>query len=162
VIQKLLSKNDINWGTYRDTLGDHSNSHANNLVLIPSSGDDSLFLAPLDFDMAFTRDTFDRKDSTLFDNWLIMEEKAQATSIAGTDMNSGVKGVESMPNETMDAVRSSLRFDQYFHNFRDIMVLGYFNAIKEEKDICPLNPKLTKYCYALIELALITTLDVIA
>jgi hypothetical protein len=111
MIQKLLSKNDINWGTYQDTLGDHSNSHANNLVLIPSSGDDSLFLAPLDFDMAFTREAFDRKDSTLFDSWLLMEEKAQATSIAGTDMNSGVKGVEPMPNESMDAIRSSLRFD---------------------------------------------------
>lgn len=41
----------ISWGTYPDKLGIHCNAHPNNLVLL-DKGD--YFLAPLDFDMAFT------------------------------------------------------------------------------------------------------------
>ena len=114
--------------------------------------EDRNFLAPLDFDMAFTKECFNR-DEKLFDDWLIMEEKAQACSISGADFNSGVREVEKISNPILDSLRWALR---------DTMLLGFYSALKDEKDVCPINPKLTKYCYSLIDLALITTLDVIA
>eukprot|EP01080_Neovahlkampfia_damariscottae_P010487 gene10487-3009_t len=152
-IQKLFSKNNINWGTYNDKLGDHSNSHANNLVILPMEKVDRNFLAPLDFDMAYNKEFFDRSDDKLFQDWLKMEEKAQACSISGADFNSGVREVEKLDNPILDSIRWGLR---------DTMLLGYYNALNDEKDLCPLDPKLTEYCYALIELALITTSQVIA
>lgn len=72
-----MRENDISWGTYVDSLATHCNAHPNNFVILPEVSDPfinslqyqvhefhvqgestSHFLAPMDFDMAFTRKTF--------------------------------------------------------------------------------------------------------
>ena len=54
-IKKRLQEAHINWGSYIDRGFDyHCNAHSNNLVILPQ-GNDSL-LAPLDFDLAFSKD----------------------------------------------------------------------------------------------------------
>lgn len=151
-VQRLLTKNDISWGTYEDKLGVHCNSHSNNLCILPEGDSDRPFLSPLDFDMAFSRHVFDREEK-LFDEWLRMEEVAQGIALSGGSLNSGVTPVELIEDVTMDTLRWALR---------DTMVKAYQSAIKDEKDEHPRNPKLTKYCYALIKMALITTSEVIA
>lgn len=151
-IQRLLTKNDISWGTYEDKLGVHCNSHSNNVCILPEGDPDRPFLAPLDFDMAFSRDVFDREEK-LFDEWQRLEENAQGIALSGGSLNSGVTSVEIMDDIAIDTFRWALR---------DTMVKGYQSAIKDEKDEHPRNPKFTKYCYALIKMALMTTTDVIA
>ena len=63
MVQRMLSDADISWGTYPDAMGTHCNAHVNNMVVLPSStvasaSLDAPFLAPVDFDMAFTKDSF--------------------------------------------------------------------------------------------------------
>jgi len=113
-----LHHGGISWGTYEDLLGRHCNAHANNFVVVDprssgSSGSSSssssssssgqYFLAPLDFDMAFTRDTFISSSSSssssggggggsggsttsmTFDEIVVMEHQCCITSLAGDD-----------------------------------------------------------------------------
>ena len=78
-VQRLLSNNHISWGTYSDLLGFHCNSHPNNFVLLNGSNPNGPLLAPLDFDMAFTRKSFvtlnkeGKKDESLFDELILTE-----------------------------------------------------------------------------------------
>merc|ERR1712232_326240 len=56
---RALHGADISWGTYPDAMGIHCNAHVNNLVVKPPGvGRATTFLAALDFDMAFTRESF--------------------------------------------------------------------------------------------------------
>ena len=56
-----MNKAGINWGAFRDRTGMHMNAHANNLVLIneeyATNHELKTFLGPLDFDMAYTKDS---------------------------------------------------------------------------------------------------------
>ena len=54
-VKKYLQEAHINWGSYLDRGFDyHCNAHSNNLVILPQ-GNESL-LAPLDFDLDFTKE----------------------------------------------------------------------------------------------------------
>ena len=81
-IKKCLQEAHINWGTYIDREDDyHSNSHANNFIILPQ-GNDSL-LAPLDFDLSFTKekmiilskdaDSFGEHDDSFWENYIYSE-----------------------------------------------------------------------------------------
>ncbi len=62
-----LKAHGIMWGAFRDKSGTHMNAHANNLVVVNeidyflnkrnSTTSSGSFLAPIDFDMAYTRDS---------------------------------------------------------------------------------------------------------
>ena len=56
---RALKEEEIVWGTFRDASGLHVNAHSNNMVLVNEgySKENQLrvFLAPLDFDMAYTK-----------------------------------------------------------------------------------------------------------
>lgn len=55
-VGRALMSNNIMWGAYTDATGRHMNAHGNNFVLLPESLEGDNFLAPLDFDMSYTRD----------------------------------------------------------------------------------------------------------
>jgi ThiF family len=55
-VGRALKLNNIMWGAYTDTTGRHMNAHGNNFVLLRESVGRGKFLAPLDFDMSYTRD----------------------------------------------------------------------------------------------------------
>lgn len=61
-ILNVLHANQILWGTYEDAMGTHCNAHVNNFVVLPQADGGrqkkGVFLAPLDFDMAFSRTDF--------------------------------------------------------------------------------------------------------
>jgi hypothetical protein len=59
-VVKRLHAAGVSWGTYADLMGTHCNAHANNMVVqIPTAAAASgRLLAPLDFDMAYTREEF--------------------------------------------------------------------------------------------------------
>lgn len=55
-VGRALRLNNIMWGAYTDATGRHMNAHANNFVLLREAVGRESFLAPLDFDMCYTRD----------------------------------------------------------------------------------------------------------
>lgn len=55
-VGRALKLNNIMWGAYTDATGRHMNAHGNNFILLRESVGGDSFLAPLDFDMSYTRD----------------------------------------------------------------------------------------------------------
>ncbi len=59
-ILRLFYDNDFNWGYYydHDINNFHCNVHPNNFVILPEKLNCDQLIAPLDYDMAFSRDEF--------------------------------------------------------------------------------------------------------
>lgn len=151
-IQRLLTENEISWGTYEDGLGWHCNSHPNNFAVLPEGEPDRPFLAPMDFDMAFCKKTFDR-DAKLFDEWVKMESKALKMCLGGSDLNTGALGVIDLGDWKLNMLRWGLR---------DTMIAGFESGLKNEKDKHPQIPELTPFVYSIIKLAFMVTENHIA
>ena len=110
-VLKALHGADVCWGTYVDALGMHCNAHANNLVVVHDVdvvAAHNALLAPVDFDMAFTRSQFapelnaGARNSLFpaddFDALLEFEAlSGMRTTLAGSDFaSSGVTGWSSL------------------------------------------------------------------
>lgn len=113
-IVRAIHDANINWGTYEDLLGNHCNSHPNNLVVLqqPSNG---FVLAPLDFDLAFTRETYQTpkvtQRSELDSSWAelkAMETQGMLLALGGLNLNSGVEGKADIP-PSYEPIRIALR-----------------------------------------------------
>lgn len=91
-ILRTLHDKDILWGTYVDDMGVHCNAHSNNFVIVAPEFQTALtadaksekvtLLAPLDFDMAFDRETF-VFESSKFDEWKVLEHNGLRMALAG-------------------------------------------------------------------------------
>jgi len=108
----------------------------------------------LDFDMAFTRQTFNKitsngqRDDAMYDEWLKMEQNALKTALAGDEnLNSGASGVVHL-DENMTILKWALR---------DTMVTGFLSAFDQKEDIHPMDSKMNIAIHALLKLALILT-----
>lgn len=67
-------------------------------------------LAPLDFDMAFTKSTFS-KDDTLFHEWMELEKNGLVMVLAGDpELSTGVTATADLP-KTFSNLRWALRCD---------------------------------------------------
>ncbi len=89
--------------------GFHSNAHSNNLVVLPetTAAIHSCFLAPLDLDMCFTRETFLHKttdlssiDTNIYDEWTAPEANNMAMQLAGMNylgISTGVTATAAVP-----------------------------------------------------------------
>ena len=87
----------------------HSNSHGENLVV--SLVDDKIILAPVDFDFAFTKNSFvnNTDDEERFLHYLNHETWTLFTYIAGTNKNFTIKPpTADLPNK-WDVIRKILR-----------------------------------------------------
>jgi len=150
--QRILRINDISWGTYVDPLGTHCNAHPNNFILLPEGESADYFLAPLDFDMAFTHRTFNREEAQ-YDEWMALEDRALKMALAGDEnLSSGMTGVA-----VLDANFTILKWA-----LRDTMVLGFISGFLGEEDIHPPIPALSGAAHALLKLALALTANEIA
>ena len=81
-VLRILAENDIQWGYYwdHDPGVRHQNAHPNNLLVVPEFLNSECLLAPIDFDLAFSREEFinidfnlesyGKRDDTLFDSYL--------------------------------------------------------------------------------------------
>jgi hypothetical protein len=146
-VQRLLRQNDISWGTYVDPLGTHCNSHPNNLILLPEGQSEEVFLAPLDFDMAFTRKSFNR-DAATYDDWMALEDRAMKLALAGDqNLSTGVTG-SAILDKNFTVLKWALR---------DTMVLGFISGFDNAEDAHPPIPGLSRVSHALLRLALILT-----
>eukprot|EP00455_Lapot_gusevi_P023869 TRINITY_DN2478_c0_g1_i1.p1 TRINITY_DN2478_c0_g1~~TRINITY_DN2478_c0_g1_i1.p1 ORF type:complete len:528 (-),score=190.56 TRINITY_DN2478_c0_g1_i1:96-1592(-) len=155
-VLSLLQQHDCSWGTYVDEMGTHCNAHANNLVLLnPQTAQTSRhFLAPLDFDMAFVRDTFlfippqGQTLNDVFDEWMILERKGLAMTLGGDDqISTGVTAGCDLPPA----------YAPFRWALRDTLMAGFSHAIAGQADACPFDESLLVPSYALLRLALILT-----
>ena len=137
-IKRLLELEDINWGTFDY----HSNAHLDNFLILPPNSR-NLYLAPIDFDLAFTREQFcdlkykNKKNLNEFDfDSLIRSEKNNLIfQISGLNTISNLEvkvfdfGEEN--NETLTSIRNLL-----IENNNYYFTAGYLNMdFKEDKEI---------------------------
>jgi len=149
-IQKLLHDHDISWGTYIDPLGNHCNSHINNFIILPQGH--GKILAPLDFDLAFDKNSFTR-DESIWKEWMAMEVNGLMLTLAGDqELTTGITRFAKL-----DDHYAPLKW-----GLRDTMVLGFKTAMENVQDIHPPIPELGDVLYSLITLALILTEDEVA
>lgn len=133
---RKMHQGQVSWGTYPDEMGIHCNAHANNFIVQVNS--DTNVLAAVDFDMAFTgesfvpgcwvgKDEFFPKD---FEGILKFEETmGMKTSLAGSDFTSTGVSNETVSGEDVQhasILRSLLR---------DTIVSAFEQAYRAEEDI---------------------------
>lgn len=158
-ITRAIHDENVNWGTYEDLLGNHCNSHPNNLIIL-SSPQNAYFLAPLDFDLAFTRKSFQPAKCSSFEEseaaWKElqgMEMNAMILALGGLNLNSGVEGRADLP-ESLEPIRVALR---------DTMVTAAFGAYEKEEDLHAAACRIYEPLFQpLIRLALILSEHVVA
>jgi len=148
---KLLHDNNMSWGTYIDSLGDHCNAHPNNFVLMPEGKSETNFLAYVDLDMAFARSEFCRpmegRDEA-FDQIMQKEVNSLKLELAGAGANSGIMQLYEYKDGKYDALRWALR---------DTLIRACDDALEGKADAHPLRPELQEGAHALLKLALIVT-----
>lgn len=146
-ICRIFNEADFSWGTYEDILGTHCNRHVNNLVLLPYSPSNPTapLLAPLDFDMAFTKNSFSRDEST-WSEWMTLEQNGLKLVLGGdTTVSTGVTASVNL-SEEFSLVRDALR---------DTMVCGFNFGHTSDANPHPPIPSIGLEIHALVKLALV-------
>ena len=169
-IKKCLQENHINWGSYIDRGFDyHCNAHSNNLVILPQ-GNNSL-LAPLDFDLAFTKEkmviiykevpTFGTYDESYWDNYINAEFVDLSLNLCGAedynfDFEKNKKNDDSFEGKIKKVIKYLL-CDCMLENY----MKGFDNIISEDV-ISSSQLKEDSFFHNIIKLALVITADDIA
>jgi hypothetical protein len=133
-IKRLLELEDINWGTFDY----HSNAHLDNFLLLPPNSK-NLYLAPVDFDLAFTREQFcdlkykNKKNLNEFDfDSLIRSEKNNLIfQISGLNTISNLEVKVFDFGEDNDLTLSSIR-NLLIENNNYYFTKGYLNKYLNE------------------------------
>lgn len=153
-VKRILQDNSISWGYFIDhnPFEPHCNSHCNNFVILgPQSTN---ILAPVDFDMAFTKtefispiegEGFGTNDIELFENWVNCERNCLEYTLAGQ---------ENMAN----FVYGNQRENVLGTAFRDLLVIAFRESFDKAQ------PRLLwqrSSCEDVIELCLRYSQDII-
>ena len=155
-VLRILAAHGVSWGTFRDVTGTHCNAHGNNFVLrLPNPS--GLLLAPVDFDLAYTADSYvasrdadaDRAEAR---SNIDLERHALALDIAGSRDSTGTRNDHAVP-APYDALRWGLR---------DTAVRAYVLSVHGQPDQHPHQESIEPLCRALLELAILMTWDVTA
>ena len=169
-IKRCLQEAHINWGSYIDRgFNYYCNAHSNNLVILPQ-GYESL-LAPLDFDLTFTKEkmviinkdstSFGKHDISYFDNYTNAELVDLSLNLCGSedynlDFYKNKKKEETFESKIKDVIRFLLC---------DCMLENYmkgFDNIPSEDVISSNQLKEDSFLHNIVKLALITTAEDIA
>lgn len=160
-IVKALHDAGIAWGTYPDAMGIHCNAHVNNLVVKPPGvGRTNRFLAALDFDMAFTQESFLAEAAAShsgmgLDSWEgVLNFEAtmgMKTVLAGSSFAStGVANASPVPPSHAKVEMA----------VRDTLVAAYDSAREGGVDSHPAHAMMEEAARELIKLALCLTTHV--
>ena len=169
-IKKCLQESHINWGSYIDRgFNYHCNAHANNLIILPQ-GNNSL-LAPLDFDLSYTREkmiviykgipSYSQHDPSYWDNYTNAEFIDLSSNLCGAeDYNFEVvkneKNDESFEVKIKNVIRfllSDCLLENYMKGFDNIPSDDVINSEKLKED---------SFFHNIVKLALIVTAEDIA
>lgn len=178
-IQKLLHNDNISWGTYNDSLGTHCNAHANNYVILPYNEfiKYNFCLAPLDFDMAFYENEYiqdmeqeNKQKGYTFKELITMECNGNRGSLSGDpDISTGVHWNEDNMNKyKYKDNEQKNKFELINWALRDTLISSFDDAYNIKYDHDEIKTKFKwnenkqKLMYAIFNLALIATIDVVA
>ncbi len=169
-IKKRLQEAHINWGSYIDRGFDyHCNAHSNNLVILPQ-GNDSL-LAPLDFDLAFSKDkmitiykeasTFGTHDESFWYNYINAEFVDLSMILCGAEdynfeFEKNRKDQDSFEIRIKNTIRYLLcdcMLENYMKGFDNLPSVDVIDNNKLKED---------SFFHNIVKLALISTADDVA
>ena len=169
-IKKCLQEGHINWGSYLDRGFDyHCNAHSNNLIILPQ-GNESL-LAPLDFDLSYTKEkmiviykgipSFAKHDESYWDNYINMEFIDLSSNLCGAedynfDFDKNKKNEDSFEIKIRNVIRfllSDCLLENYMKGFDNIPSDDVINSNQLKGD---------SFFHNIVKLALIITADDIA
>merc|ERR1711974_323017 len=158
LVARLMSQNDFLWGSYEDVLGTHCNAHTNNFVVLPPASKFNRLLAPLDLDMAFTRDTFIFKkedgsfDEEKFTEWKTLESNGLKIALSGDELSTGAKPCLKFSTPEKEAFNLGLR---------DTLMKAFTDAFEGKEDLhpTPTNKAFQGAMYSIVKLALMLTSD---
>lgn len=170
LIKRKMQEAHISWGSYIDhgPYNFHCNAHANNLIILPM-GNKSL-LAPLDYDLAYSKETyinilndtptFKEHDESFYENYICMEMNELGYNLCGgEDYNFDFGKKEELKDESLeDKVKNALK---YLCN--DVMYENYmkgFDYVNKERIIKDIETNVV--LHDLIKVALVMTHDLIA
>ena len=140
---RVFQDNDYNWGFFadHDPWDMHCNAHLNNyIVLAPGEESSKNLLAPVDFDLAFTRtdfvhllredvDSYGLQDNTIFDMFLGNQRYPLELGVAGIEnmdfMYNTVafKGNSIAAEVEKDSTRR--KYDMVMTMMKDALLFGY-------------------------------------
>eukprot|EP00658_Telonema_sp_P-2_P060908 TRINITY_DN49690_c0_g1_i1.p1 TRINITY_DN49690_c0_g1~~TRINITY_DN49690_c0_g1_i1.p1 ORF type:complete len:533 (-),score=122.61 TRINITY_DN49690_c0_g1_i1:360-1958(-) len=161
-IRRILSECGIMWGYFfdHDPNNVHNNSEPNNFVLLPpgTNKETDQLLAPIDFDMCFTKSSFllgacenpdfplwpteqtlGAVDEAKFERWLEQEVYMMEMSIGGN-----IEGYE--PTDDSSGLLMTC--------LRDTCLLGFRSGLRADDDVFPLTGEYKDHVYDIIDLAL--------
>ena len=169
-IKKCLQESHINWGSYIDRgFNYHCNAHANNLIILPQ-GNNTL-LAPLDFDLSYTREkmvviykgipSYSQHDPSYWDNY---------TNAEFIDLSSNLCGSEDYNFEFVKNKNNDESFEVKIKNvirflLSDCLLENYmkgFDSIPSDDVINSEQLKEDSFFHNIVKLALIVTAEDIA
>lgn len=176
---KTIHEAGVNWGTFADLLGNHCNAHPNNFIVLKKGDAERqmrangkqngtgtvTFIAPLDFDLAFTKSTYivEQKGANKDERWnelREMEVNAMRLALGGLNINSGVEGKSSLPFPLLEPIRIALR---------DTLVKAFSKAYETPLDAPSEEPEKEarllaheSSVHSLIRLALILSESIVA
>ena len=169
-IKRSLQEAHINWGTYIDRGADyHCNAHSNNLVILPQ-GNESL-LAPLDFDLAYSKEkmvilskdstSFGKHDESYFDNYMNSEFNNLSLNLCGAPFYNYKSEEKRFRQDTFEAkVRNVIKYllsdcllENYMKGFDNIFSNDVISTSKLKED---------SFLHNIIKLSLVLTLNDIA
>jgi len=166
-IKRILQDHKINWGYYADhNVLYHCNAHPNNFIILPQGLSKNL-LAPLDFDLAFNKEnfiniqedseTYGKYDERTFDTFLNCERYSLEEALSGEE-NMANFGYSLFKLETQNEIYPLLKTA-----LRDTCVFYYRKAYDklDDPEMNLYDAKTDESIYALINLALIITKDII-
>jgi len=169
-IRRNLTDNGISWGFYYDHDPNMPNnaSTPDNFVLLPrpKSGASQQFIAPINFENAYTRDSFllgaartpecnrwpleedlGEQDGALFNKFLNRELYALESALGG---DKGMANVEYATSMEVDTHVAALLMTAV----TDTCVLGFRSGFRMEEDKYPFDEELEEHAYDLLEMAL--------
>ena len=169
-VKKCLQEAHINWGTYIDREVDvHCNAHANNFIILPQ-GNNSL-LAPLDFDLAYSKDkmiilaknsdSFGKHDDSLWDNYINIEFTHLSGNLCGAEDYNSESEKKRFTQNTFDAeIRNTFKYILYDCLYENYM--KGFDSIPSDDVINNEQLKEDSFLHNIVKLALTLTLDDVA
>jgi len=167
-IRRILSDTGISWGFYYDHNPSEpvNMSHPDNFVLLKEGKHSQQLLAPVNFDKAYTADSFmlgtardeqsnrwpteedlGMQDKDKFERWLNREHYALEMALGG---DKGLANSDYGIEMDIDSHVAALLMT----GLTDTCVLGYRSGFNQEEDAFPMDEELEEHVYDLLKMAL--------
>ena len=126
-IKKMFEEMELNWGTYDY----HCNAHLDNLLVLPFN-EKKLYLAPLDFDLGFTRAEFidlNYKNAKGIENNLNFDELLEREKNNFTVQLLGFNPIPNIDVKVLAIEKTLYKNTNYKLMIENILMIAYYTDI---------------------------------